>query len=260
MPLPAAAVDPREDEDELKKWILRRFGAPLLVVELPNETLDDCISDAKVWFSAKKGFYISYITRVVPPAAINLPDGADKVIEVNFNVPDPVAGSTSTLGALVASSVGLSMGIGLGAGGIGGGLGTGGGMAGYAQTMQYLEMMDRLASTEFDWSQEPTPPNGLKLHIMGGIGCSVQIRVTYKARTFPVNQLLMRDYDLVRRFALADAKAMLGRIRSKFGSFPGAQGAVELDGQTLLQESQVEMEALNAEIEASGYAGGWVMG
>ena len=63
-----------------------------------------------------------------------------------------------------------------------------------------------------------------------------------------IPDLPIRDYDLLRRYALAEAKEILGRIRSKYASIPAAGGEINLDGSTLLDEAKAEKERLEEEI------------
>ena len=61
-----------------------------------------------------------------------------------------------------------------------------------------------------------------------------------------------RDWEAVNTFmleyALADAKEILGRIRSKYGTVPGPNGQLTLDGPTLLQESREDKERLRQQL------------
>jgi hypothetical protein len=60
----------------------------------------------------------------------------------------------------------------------------------------------------------------------------------------PMTEEETDNTDWIQRFALAEAKEILGRVRSKYGSVPGPSGELTLDGQSLLSESQTERDAL----------------
>jgi hypothetical protein len=63
------------------------------------------------------------------------------------------------------------------------------------------------------------------------------------------DSLRYRERDLILRYALAEAKIRLGRVRSKFADgFPSAGGPKILDGSTLIDEATQEKEALKEEI------------
>lgn len=53
----------------------------------------------------------------------------------------------------------------------------------------------------------------------------------------------------LRDYALAQCKMMLGEARSKFGSLPGAQGGVTLNGADLKAEAQATLDRLEDEIQ-----------
>lgn len=54
----------------------------------------------------------------------------------------------------------------------------------------------------------------------------------------------------IRSYALAMCKGMLGQARSKFtGGFPGPTGNVTLNGDALIQQSQMEVEVLEKELD-----------
>ena len=61
-------------------------------------------------------------------------------------------------------------------------------------------------------------------------------------------------------YSVAKAKYMLGEARDKFpGGFPGPSGTVTLNGATLKQEAQVEIDKLEKELlnmitSGDGYA------
>ena len=53
----------------------------------------------------------------------------------------------------------------------------------------------------------------------------------------------MRDY------TLAYCKKMLGEARSKFGTLPGAQGGVALNGDAMKQEADVLLDKLETDLQ-----------
>lgn len=53
----------------------------------------------------------------------------------------------------------------------------------------------------------------------------------------------------LQEYSLAFAKTILGQARGKFGSVAGPQGAGQLNGASLLQEAQAEMERLEEELK-----------
>jgi hypothetical protein len=56
----------------------------------------------------------------------------------------------------------------------------------------------------------------------------------------------------VKRYSLAWAKEMLGRVRGKFSSLPGPTGEISLNADALITEAQQEKEELVKEIISLG--------
>ena len=59
--------------------------------------------------------------------------------------------------------------------------------------------------------------------------------------------------NLVVKYAIADAKEMLGRHRSKYDTYPAAGGTVGLDGGKLLDEAEKEKAKLDEDIIERGF-------
>jgi hypothetical protein len=240
-------VSALKNQEELKRWILRRLGAPLLKVELTAEHLDDNFWDAHRWFSAKKGFRKQMIINISSGQnEYQLPDECDTVYDVVFAAnpldlsmifsPYILQGDKVPYDVFAApQSVGL--------------------YSSFTQTIMYVQTAKRILGADPDWRQE-----GNKLYLFPVPASDYGMILDFKSHEFTVEQLNERDYDLVRRWALALAKRDLGEIRTKYDSYPTAQGAVNLNGSQLLQEAQAEMDVLNDEIAQSGYPMGFLHG
>jgi len=261
VPAPAV-VRQLMDEEQLVAWILRYLGAPFVKVELTAEHIADAIEEGRRWYTAKKGLHKLLFFDVVRGESVyQLPPDVEVVINVAF----------ASTGLASLTSV-ASAGFGPGFGGIDlfGGVLTSAGssvpslfgsvtgpLSEWTQSMQYLEQFSRVFSSELDWRQDHRelrlfPPNGYP----SGLVC-----LEYKTNTFTIEQLSDRDHDLVKRFSLMACKKRLGRIRSKYpGGFPTAQGNVDLDGATLLDEARTEEETLTLEIYEHGFPMGFVLG
>ena len=236
------------NESALKAWILRRLGAPFLKVELTDDHLNDAIENARRWFSAKKGLKQRIILQMnTSQSDYDLPDIVDTVTDVVFSVPAMDISLVFSPFTLMDEKVPYDV---FAAGGASGGL-----YSSYTQTLQYVEMAKRILGAELDWRQE-----GRKLHIFPNPKNSAGMMIEFKASHFTIEQLNERDHDLVKRWALAWAKLDLGRVRSKYDSFPTAQGNATLDGERLLEEGNAAMEILEEEIALSGFPMGFLVG
>jgi len=231
---------PLLNEEELKSWILRKLGAPLWRVELTCLHLDDCLDDAKRWFSAKKGLQkLLSVELAAGQKVYELPDFVETIIEVadswRFGTIVPNLSAAFGWDQVVVGEYWPAH--------------NHWPLSGLVQRMQYLEQTEKILDSRFEWQVIDR-----KLFVMTPNNSSVKLAIIYKTNEIVLDQLPERDYDLVRRFALMCAKKTLGRIRSKYpGGFPTAQGTVDLDGQILLDEAREERERLEEEIQQSGY-------
>ena len=70
----------------------------------------------------------------------------------------------------------------------------------------------------------------------------------------PENEVLRdrRSRLWLEDYAFANCKIMLGEARGKYQSLPGAAGGVALNGETLKQEGQADLDRLEMEINRYG--------
>lgn len=254
-------IGQRMDEDQLKLWILRRLGAPLLKIELTEEHLDDAIMTALHWYAAKKGFVRNYKQQLTPNITqYQLEPYVDVVTDVVFplSVYDLTPMNSPWGWAWPQENLGMPLGGSVG-GWAGSGASTLGIVSSYQQVLQYADMARRVFNGELEWRQEDRTLYILPYRQTASSFYPAAI-VFYTSTRFTLLDLNERDHDLVKRFALAQAKMDLGRIRSKYDSYPTAQGTVNLDGATILEEGKAEVEALNEELGESAKPTGFITG
>jgi hypothetical protein len=231
------------DEAALKEWILVELGGDFLKIELYDETLGQAIENARRWFAAKKGIQKSVVLPVTPgQSPVELPDEIDTVQDIAFSA-SAISLSLSFInpyswldGAPIpydAIAVPQSGGL----------------YSSIVQTLQYVTEAKRILGAELDWAQQ-----GRLLYVWPIPLNAQSVMITGKSNNIVIEQLSERDHDLVKRRALAHAKRLVGRVRTKYESgFPTAQGHEQLDGATLLQEGADEILALDDEISLSAY-------
>jgi hypothetical protein len=235
------------DEAALKQWILRRLGSPFLKVELTDDHLKDAIENARRWFSAKKGYKVQAIINIqAGQTEYDLPDSIDSVTDIAFPMPAMDISLVFAPFTMLDDKVPYDVFAAPNSGGL---------YSSLVQTLQYVETAKRILGAEPDWRQD-----GRKLYIFPIPKYVAGMRVEGKAGTFTIEQLSERDHDILKRYALAWAKHDLGRVRSKYDSFPTAQGNATLDGDKLLEEARTEMEALDEELALSGFPMGFLVG
>ena len=85
--------------------------------------------------------------------------------------------------------------------------------------------------------------------------------VFFAKENFDVTEITdARDVDLIYRYVEATAKKIVGRVRSKYKSYPAAGGTIDTDGPDLLEEARVDFEKLEEEIAGSQYPMGFLVG
>jgi len=226
------------DDGQVKEWILRQMGAPFLKVEVTQEHMCDVIETAIRWFTAKKGLTKVLVLPVQDGVtAYCLPDDVDTVTDVVFTVnPFDFSLIFNPFG-LIDDAVPYDVFAAPDSGGL---------YSTLVQVRQYTEMAKRVLGAEPDWNQY-----GRTLNIFPLPKHTANVLVEYKTNNFDIQQLNERDHDLIKRYALAWTKKIVGRIRSKYDAFPTAQGSSTMDGLTLLDEAREEMEKLEEEIADS---------
>lgn len=228
-------------EPELKKWILRRLGSPVTRVCLDALQVDDAVEEAMRWFAAQKGVDRDMtIDLFAGQVEYQMPDDCDAVLDVAFQV-SPLDISLIFAPYNIAQDEKVPYSV-FTAGA------TGGLYSSLLQSIQYVEMAKRMINAERNWLYFPYKKILLLLPDPKGGGKAF---IEYKSTCLTLEQLPERDHQMVRRYALAWAKRDLGMIYSKYSSWPTAQGQVQLNGESLINQAKEEMAKLEDEIYES---------
>jgi hypothetical protein len=228
----------------LKQEVFDELGGGtggFVTVELSDEAFTSAIRMGKRWFNSKKGFVIFRPIPIVDGVLeYKMKPDTQQVLDVVFQVPSDVA-AFFTLGFFDIIPYGpntlLSMGSGLT------------NYSGFAQLLEFTENRKRIFSVEPEWYYEQQTQI-LHITARGGTPAGIML-VQMKTMTFDPQNLNDKDDELFVRWVKAKCKEIVGRVRSKYDSLPGAGGPVALDGQRLIEESKEEFERLNVEIFAS---------
>ena len=241
------SLNPLMNEEQLKQWILRRLGAPILKIELTECHIDDSIVEAKTWFSARKGCKRQIQMPVnAGQSEYLLADDIDTVLDVAHAIPPMDLSLVFSPYILLDEKVPYDVFAAPQAAGL---------YSSYTQTLQYVETAKRILGAEPDWRQE-----GRKLFLFPMPKNSSFAVVDYKSNVFTLDQLNERDHDLIKRYALACTRRDLGEVRGKFASYPSAQGQISMNGEALKTQAAQEMAALTEEIAQSGFPMGIITG
>lgn len=235
------------DEEELQQYILLYLGAPQVKVELVPEDLQEAINQAKRWFSSKKGLIAERpLTITAGVSEYQLPTDVDTVVDVYFmgrqydfsRVIDPLG--------LIDGAIPYNLFPHPQAAGL---------ISTYVQSLQYLKTARRIVGGEPEWAQ-----SGRTLQILPIPRESGTIMVRGKLNNFTLDQLPERDHDYIKQYAVAWAMMKLARVYIKYAQYPGAQGAVNLPGASMMAEATAKMAELSDALEQSGYPMGILTG
>lgn len=217
-------------------------GGVTVEVELTDAQFANVVTAAKRWFTAKKGYAIHRPIPIIEGQNdYKMKDDVAQVLDVIFQVPSDVAAFFS-LGFFDIIPYGpntlMSVGSGLT------------NYSGFAQLLEYTENRKKVFSVDPDYYYEPQTKI---LHITQRSASPFNIMlVKCKVSTFDPVMLTDKDDEIFTRSVKARCKQVVGRIRSKYDTLPGAGGPVALDGKDLIAEAKEEMEKLEIEIFASG--------
>ena len=137
-----------------------------------------------------------------------------------------------------------------------------GGLATWDFYNQFLETTERVFASQYNFTWDV---NSKKLTIIRRPTADEDVAVRVYARKSD-DDLINDPYTgpWLRSYATAYSKYMLGEARDKFPSgFPGPSGNVQLNGATLKQEAQVEIDKLEKQLldmVASGDGYGFIIG
>lgn len=232
----APSPDMTTKYDEIKRWVLNMLGYPTVKIEINDEQLTQCIQSAinMVGRYAGKDLYAYTITTGLQ-AEYDWPTDAIAIYEVHYK--PAFLGSMGNVNQMLFSDFYL--------------LATDLAVDIYESPVtfwSYLASRDMLEKIYGVWGSweitdsrrfriHPTP---IRDHIIG---------VKYKSNNVDLD-MASDAFNYIRRLALAYAKTIVGRVRSKYGSIPGAGGQMTFDGATLLSEAKEEEKEIMADLNA----------
>jgi hypothetical protein len=230
------------DEAGIIKHIYLHLGGGVVDIHLQECHYKEAIEEAVRWWRAKKGVKKWFDLQVLPyQTEYPLPEDVDTVLEVVL--PDDPGPMGRAFDPFYQPGDGVPWGIystdrsGLGY------------LSSYGQLLQQIETTQKVFSSDPDWRHD-TGSRVLQIYPLNkrsGIA-----KVFYKSHTLTLEQLPERDNDLVKRYARAYAKKILGHIWGKYtDGFPAAQGNRSLNYSQMLSEADAEIAQLEQEISDS---------
>lgn len=237
---PLNKIGPRRQRqkvrEQIKEYVLTMLGAPVLPLELDDQQLENAIDFAlQIFEDYAPAEYFQYYTFYTTPgqSVYNMPPDVGFVRDVSYKETANYAFSSSDLGGVIPLEYMGSGAYGSIAGGINPQQPVWGKMSEWVIYKQYEDMYNRVSGQQGGWEW------------LGGYNTIKLYPIPYRTYPVAVRYLQRRpDFSMVTQAmqegALAFAKIILGRIRSKIQNPPGPNGGIQLDGQQILQEGMEE--------------------
>lgn len=237
---PLEKIGPRKNREkvrgQIKDYVLTMLGAPVLPLELDDQQLENCVDFALQIFEdyAPMEYFQYYTFQTTPGQSVyKLPADVGFVRQISYKETPNAAFSASDLGGVIPLEYMGAGAYGSIAGGINPQQPVWGNMTDWVLYKQYEDMYTRISSQQGGWE------------FLGGYNHIKLYPIPYRNYPVSVRYLQRRpDFALVTQAmqegALAFAKIVLGRIRTRIGNPPGPNGGVQLDGATILAEGLQE--------------------
>lgn len=244
------------DINDFRRWTRRKLGQDgecTVKVELTDGQLDQALDDAKDWWNAGRGLFKEAEAAIgAEQAEVDLSavtPRIDAIVQVWF----PADIELVDFRGMYPGFLDVN-GIPYGMLGIGGGNSPQGTIV---QVLQSIESAQRILSSDPAWEfyrddfDKDHPVRILRLMPAPTMRSSGKLVYLYRVdpRDIKLHMYGQRDLWLIRDWALAEAKYMLGRIRGKYpGGLPAAGSDRQLDGEALISEAMADKERLEAKI------------
>jgi len=220
--------------EQIKDYVLLMLGAPVVKIELDNQNLDGAVDLALQVFEewAPREYFTYYVFNTTAGKSVyTMPADVGFIRNVFYKKQPSLSFNANDLGGALPIEYYYPGGS---YASMQGGLldpnqPIYGRMGEWVLYKQYDQMYNRLSSQIGGWEWVDGYCN-IKLYPIPCRCWPVIVNYLQKKPDFKQVSSAMQEG------ALAFAKIMLGRIRSKYKQLPGPQGGIQLDGENLLQE------------------------
>lgn len=231
-----------DTKDELKNYILENLGHPLITVEITDSQLDICINDAMEYFTKycmqDEDYVAIALSGYVADVGVTLPSNITSVYALD-DMSTSTYGDFNTLFSIPNSMLNAGM------------LAipysdTGLGWINWELFHENMDMMKRMLGGGFQYEYNMRTkilklfPDPTKEHLQGSVVCGVNV-------IRPETQQFGEEW--VKKYALALAKVIVGRVRSKYRGIQ-LLGGGNLDT-GILDEGKTERDQLMQELRVS---------
>ena len=244
----------------IREWMKRKLGQPKVRVHLDKLNWDDSINDALAWFFENVGFKRRHnLTLVDDTAAYELPDDVDDVLELTpyreGNMVPPMGSfGVDPSGQMFSEEGVLFIGQGVG-------VPQGGGMVSQlAERLIYSDAMGDMLGTELDWDWDEEARRLLILNPLDGIGGKI-VQILYRTNKLEEDfvfesmmpKLTLRQFNMIRMWALAEAMENLANVIGKYENIPGSSGELRMNADAMRSSAEAEKERLRDKLMNEGF-------
>lgn len=231
-------ASPGMTEDEMKKYIKRKLGDGVTDVELNDDDMNDTMRDAKQWFSIRVGNKTIRQVSLTASTSVYVLD-PDVTEVVRMYLPSTHFPAVDTDDFSYTYSLLFGQWRSPGASPMP--------YSDLVQRLQYLKMSSHIFSADREFLFNPKTK---ELEIMPAPSILGTCLVEVWSGLVDTRDLQPEDENLLRRWALADAKITLGERRRKFAMYTTVAGERGLNGAALVMDGekeklQLEKDALN---------------
>lgn len=230
-----------QTKDQIKTWVLRKLGYPLIKVEISEEQLDQCINDSVEEFTKYVVQEVDYIAKDLTTydatSGFSLPSNVLSVFALEeSNIASGSQSSVNTLFSVQNAmwNAGLFPDFASGAGG---------GWITYELAMEYVDMIKKWCGSGFHFEYNERNkkltlyPDPTKMSATGWVCFGTR---TIREESYQYGEVW------VKKMTLALAKQIIGNVRIKYsGTHLLGGGTINTD---LKEEGRNEEEALRKEI------------
>jgi len=246
------------DIKDFRAWARRKLGEDgkcTVKVELTEDMIDQALDDAKDWWNSHHGLHKeAQLSLASSQGEYDLSAVTPRVDEV-MKVWMPDQHQLLSFRGLYPGFLDVD-GLPYGTVGFNGGQSPQGTLV---QLMQNLSSAQRVFSADPDWEfysdniDKLNPVRTLRVFPPPRDGGVAYYFYRINPKDIKLHMYNQRDLWLIREWALAECKYMLGRIRGKYSSgLPAAGGDRTLDGDNLLQEAREDKDRLEQKIYEYG--------
>jgi len=219
-------------EDEIIGYVRRKLGDGITDVELTDDHMQDMIRDTKRWFSFRVGF--KSFRQVVLQRSTSVYVMDEDVMDVlRMYLPSTSFPAVDTDDFSYTYSLLFGQWRSPGASPMP--------YSDLVQRLQYLKMASNIFSADREFIYHP---NTRELEVMPAPSILGLMLVEVWSRNVETRDLLPEDLDLFLRWAMAEAKETLGRIRGKFSQVTTVGGDRGLNAESLLVSAEKEKALL----------------